>query len=202
LESIQFLIVHDNRFSNQVFADRFYLWDRWAKKQRFLRNEVSIAAGEGMAGSEPLFPGDGVTPEGERDDVFDSVAFAAVILACQGRVFGWYAVGEIEDAADLLRRMDEAAGFTQQLCARRRHSGDGGTVLGADNNALEERGAIEAGAGGFPLFALELVESNSGPCDGEFGLRFLLFGALEEREILENALERSFGGGFVAVEES
>ena len=74
--------------------------------------------------------------------------------------------------------------------------------MGADKNSLEERGAIEAGAGGFPLLALDVVESDGGARDGEFGLGFLFFGAAERGEIPEHALEGSLSGGFVAVEES
>ena len=51
------------------------------------------------------------------------------------------------------------------------------------------------------MFALERVESDGGARDGEFGLRFLLFGAAEGGEIPEHALEGSLGGGLVAIEE-
>ena len=67
---------------------------------------------------------------------------------------------------------------------------------------MKEGGAIEAHAGGFPLLALEFVESDGSACDGQFGLGFLFFGTAERGEIPEHALERSLGGGFVAIEES
>ena len=75
-------------------------------------------------------------------------------------------------------------------------------VLRTDDNLLDDGGAVEAIAGGFPLFALELVESDGSAGDGELGLGLLFFGAMERGEILENAFQGSLGGGFVAIEES
>ena len=53
----------------------------------------------------------------------------------------------------------------------------------------------------FHCSRVELVESDGGAGDGELGLGFLFFGALESGEIPEDALQGSLGGGFIAVEE-
>ena len=150
-----------------------------------------------------LLEGDGGAPEGDRDEVFEDVAFFAAMVfgAGEGVVFGRHAVGEIEEAADLLGRVDGALRFMQYGGVRGRHPGDGGAVLQADDNSLDDGGAVEAMAGGFPLLALEFVESDGSARDGEFGLSFLLFGAMERGEILQNAIQGSLGGGFIAIEE-
>jgi hypothetical protein len=88
---------------------------RVAAAQAFLRNEmiIAIGIGERVGSSEFSFLSDGVAPEGDGDDVFDGVAFfAAVVFAIgEGVIFGRHAVGEVEEAADLLGRMDRAPGF-------------------------------------------------------------------------------------------
>jgi hypothetical protein len=91
--------------------------------------------------------------------------------------------------------------LAQDGFVRGRHFGERAVAGGVHRNLLDERGAVEAVAGGFPLRFVALVERVVGFGDGELGLRFLFFRALEESEILEDAFERSFGGGFVAVEE-
>ena len=80
--------------------------------------------------------------------------------------------------------------------------GDGLASADADEDLLDGGGAIELVTGGFPLFARELIERDGRAGDGEFGLGFLFFGALERSEIPEDALEGALGGGFVTVEES
>ena len=76
------------------------------------RNGHSHRDRESVGSCEFLFPGDGGAPDRDGDDVFDGVAiFAAVIVAAGKRVAFGHAVGEIEVAADLLGRMNGAAGF-------------------------------------------------------------------------------------------
>ena len=74
-----------------------------------------VRGGEGVRGGEFLLLGGGGAPDGDRDEVFEDVAFFGVVVfgAGEGVVFGRYAVGEIEDAADLLGRVDGAPGFVQ-----------------------------------------------------------------------------------------
>jgi hypothetical protein len=157
-----------------------------------------------VRGAEPSLHGDGVAPDGEGNDLFDGVAFlAAVVFAVgEGVVFGRDAARKIDEAADLLGWVKSAAGFAEQGGVRGRHFGDGNAAFGANENFLDEGRAVEAGAGGFPLFAFELVERDSGARDGEFGLRLLFFGAVEGGKIPEVALEGSLGGGLVAIEQS
>jgi len=158
----------------------------------------AMGTGEGVRSTESLFFGNGGAPDGDRDHLFEPAGFFA---GGEGLVFRRHAVGKIEAAADLLGRMNGAAGFAQQLGVRGRLSSNCLAVSGADHNVLKKGGAIEAGAGGFPLFALERVESGGGARDGEFGLGFLFFGAAEGDEIPEHALEGSLGSGLVAIEE-
>jgi len=71
--------------------------------------------GERMRAGEFLFLGDGCTPGGDRDEVFDDVAFFAAVVfgAGEGVVLGRHAIDEIEVAADLLGRVDGALSFVQ-----------------------------------------------------------------------------------------
>ncbi len=59
--------------------------------------------------------GDGGAPGGDGDEALDDVAFFAVVVfgASEGVILGRHAVGEIEEAADLLGRVDGAPGFVQ-----------------------------------------------------------------------------------------
>ena len=59
--------------------------------------------------------GGGGAPDGDRKEVFEDMAFFGVVVfgAGEGVVFGRYAIREIEDAADLLGRVDGALGFMQ-----------------------------------------------------------------------------------------
>ena len=63
----------------------------------------------------------------------------------------------------------------------------------SDENFLDDGGALEAMAGSFPLFTVELIESDGCARDGELGLGLLLFGAMERGEILQNAFQGSLG---------
>ncbi len=108
-----------------------------------------------------------------------------VFGAGKGVVFGRHVIGEIEEATDLLGRVDGALRFVQYGGVRGRHPGHGGAVLRADDNSLDDGGAIEAMAGGFPLLALELVESDGSARDVEFGLSLFLLARWRGRDFAE-----------------
>ncbi len=68
-----------------------------------------------MRTGEFLLLGGGSAPDGDREDVFDHMAFFAAMVfgAGEGVVLGWHAVDEIEEAADLLGRVDGTLRFMQ-----------------------------------------------------------------------------------------
>ena len=167
---------------------------------------VSFIAGarDGVAGGEFLFFGGGGDPGGDGTGLFDGVAFfvAIVFAVGEGVILGRDAVGELEVAVGLLGRVDGALEFAEQLVVAGQHGGDGLAVADANEDLLDESGAIEALAGFLPLLAVMLLKSGGGAGDSEFGLHLLFPGALESVEVLEDACQGALGGGFVAVEES
>jgi hypothetical protein len=74
-----------------------------------------VRAGESVWAGEFLLLGGGGTPDGDREEVFEDVACFGVVVfgGGEGVVFRRYAVGEIEDAADLLGRVNRALSFMQ-----------------------------------------------------------------------------------------
>ena len=150
-----------------------------------------------------FFSSDG-DPGFDRAGLFDGVTFfvAVVFAISEGVILGRDAVGEFEIAIGLLGRVDGAFEFAEELVVAGRHACDGFTAVDANDDLLDESGAIEALAGFLPLLTVMLLESGGGAGDGEFRLHLLFSAALEAVEVLQNVFQGALGGSFVAVEES
>ena len=184
------------------------MWHFYETKCAYLRARffVSLIAGaeEGVAGAKLLFFGGDIDPGLDGTNLLDGVAFfVAIVFAIgEGVILGRNALGEFEVAISLLGRVDGALEFAEEFVVAGRVRGDGFAAADANEDLLDEGGAIKAMAGFLPLLAVMLLESGGGASGSELRLNMLFLGALERGETLEGASVGALGGGFIAVEES